>query len=71
MERLCHYFGITMNETVTMGDDRNDIDMLEKAGLGIAMGNAKEEIQKAADYITASNEENGVALALEKFFLTK
>lgn len=71
VERLCHYFGITMNETVTMGDDRNDIDMLEKAGLGIAMGNAKEEIQKAADYITASNEENGVALALEKFFLTK
>ena len=47
------------------------LDMLEKAGLGIAMGNAKEEIQKAADYITASNEENGVALALEKFFLTK
>ncbi len=71
VERLCSYFGVTMAETIAMGDDRNDIDMLEKAGLGIAMANAKEEIRQIADYITASNEDNGAALALEKFFLKK
>ena len=71
VERLCKYFGITMSEAITMGDDRNDIDMLEEAGLGIAMGNAHETIKKVADYVTASNEEDGVALALEKFLLKK
>jgi len=60
-----------MSETITIGDDRNDIDMLEEAGLGIAMGNAQQDIQKVADYVTASNEQNGVALALEKFLLKK
>jgi len=60
-----------MSETITIGDDRNDIDMLEEAGLGVAMGNAQEDIQKIADYVTASNEQNGAALALEKFFLKK
>ena len=60
-----------MEETIAIGDDRNDIDMLEEVGLGIAMGNAHENIQKIADYVTASNEENGVALALEKFLLKK
>ncbi len=55
-----------MEETIAIGDDRNDIDMLEEAGLGIAMGNAHKDIKKIADYVTTSNEENGVALALEK-----
>lgn len=71
VERLCKYFGIAMEQTITIGDDRNDIDMLEKAGLGIAMGNAHENIKKISDYVTASNEEDGVALALEKFLLKK
>lgn len=71
VERLCNYFGVTMSETVTIGDDRNDIDMLQEAGLGIAMGNAHQNIQEIADYVTASNGENGVALALEKFLLKK
>lgn len=69
VKRLCNYFHVSMSETITIGDDRNDIDMLEEAGLGIAMGNAQEDIKKVADYVTASNEQNGVALALEKFFL--
>ncbi len=60
-----------MEETITMGDDRNDMDMLQEAGFGIAMGNAHKSIQEIADYVTASNEEDGVALALEKFLLKK
>lgn len=71
VERLCKRFHITMAETITMGDDRNDIDMLQEAGFGIAMGNAHKSIQEIADYVTASNEEDGVALALEKFLLKK
>ncbi len=71
VKRLCNHFGVTMEETIAIGDDRNDIDMLEEAGLGIAMGNAHKDIKKIADYVTTSNEENGVALALKKFFLKK
>ena len=52
-----------------MGDAGNDLHMIEYAGMGIAMGNAFEEVKKAANYITASNNEDGVAKAIEKFIL--
>ena len=45
--------------------------MIEFAGLGVAMGNAFEEVKKAADYITASNEQDGVAQVIEKFITIK
>lgn len=44
--------------------------MIELAGLGIAMGNAQEPVKKAADWVTASNDEDGVALAIEKWVLS-
>lgn len=69
VERLCNYFDVSMEETVAMGDDQNDIDMLKMAGLGIAMENASENVKAIADYITSSNNADGVATALEKFFL--
>ena len=50
-----------------MGDAENDHHMLEYAGLGIAMDNAMEETKKLADHITASNDDHGVAVAIEKF----
>ena len=50
-----------------MGDGYNDLSMLKFAGLGIAMGNAQEPVKKAANYITLSNEEDGVAEAIDKF----
>ncbi len=53
-----------------MGDNYNDIDMLKYAGLGVAMGNAPEEVKQAADFVTLSNEEDGVAAALEKYLFT-
>ena len=56
---------------MAIGDDDNDIDMLEAAGAGVAMGNAKDHVKAAADYITESNDNNGAALALEKYFLNK
>ena len=47
----------------------NDLEMVREAGLGVAMSNAVEPVKAAADYITVSNEEDGVAKAIEKFAL--
>lgn len=66
LSQIC---GITREEVIACGDGLNDIPMLEYAGLAIAMDNAYEETKKSADYIAASNEEDGVAEAIEKFIL--
>ena len=52
-----------------MGDANNDIEMLQFAGLGIAMGNASDYVKSLANDVTASNEEDGVARAIEKYIL--
>ena len=61
--------GIAPEEIIAVGDDHNDVEMLRHAGLGIAMGNAVETVQEAADYVTESNAEDGLVLALEHFVL--
>jgi Cof subfamily protein (haloacid dehalogenase superfamily) len=60
---------IRSEEIVAFGDNHNDIGMLQFAGLGIAMGNAHKEVQSMADYVTASNAEDGVAKAIEELVL--
>ena len=55
-------------EMVAVGDGFNDLSMIQFAGLGIAMANAQDVVKKAADYVTLSNEEDGVAAVVEKFF---
>ena len=59
---------VLLKEIGVIGDGYNDLSMIKFAGLGIAMGNAQEPVKKAADYITLSNEEDGVAEALEHFY---
>jgi hypothetical protein len=54
-----------------MGDNYNDIDMLEYAGVGVAMGNAPEDVKKHADDVTLTNDEDGVAEALIKYVINK
>jgi hydroxymethylpyrimidine pyrophosphatase-like HAD family hydrolase len=54
-----------------MGDSYNDIDMLQYAGLGVAVANAPREVQNVADVITLSNVEDGVAVFLEKAYFRK
>ncbi|WP_422658049.1 Cof-type HAD-IIB family hydrolase [Paenibacillus sp. EC2-1] len=66
---LANHFGCTLEETIAIGDSWNDHEMLECAGLGIAMGNAIEPLKKIADYVTLGNNEDGVKHALEKFVL--
>jgi Cof subfamily protein (haloacid dehalogenase superfamily) len=60
---------IKPEEIVAFGDNHNDIGMLQLAGLGVAMGNAHEEVQAAADYVTLSNAEDGVAIVVEELIL--
>lgn len=59
---------LTMEHVVTFGDAENDIDMLTKAGLGVAMANAPLDIQAIADVVTKTNDEDGVAYYLNKLF---
>ena len=61
--------GIEREEIMAFGDGRNDTAMLQEAGLGIAMSNAVEEAKAAADEVTLSNDEEGVAAAIEKYVL--
>lgn len=61
LRRLCEITGVDISETVALGDGENDIEMIKAAGLGVAMGNAIEAVRKAADFITVSNDEHGVA----------
>jgi Cof subfamily protein (haloacid dehalogenase superfamily) len=69
LQQLAAQQGITPEEIIAVGDDHNDLDMIRYAGLGIAMGNAVDTVQAAADAITGSNAEDGLAQALERFIL--
>jgi len=60
--------GLAPSEIIAMGDNYNDKEMIMFAGVGVAMGNAPDEIKAAADYVTDTNNNDGVRLALEKFF---
>ncbi len=65
---LLERWGVRPQEVVAIGDDVNDLPMLEAAGLGVAMGNAVPEVKEIADTVTASNDEHGAALALRRAF---
>ena len=67
LDFLLNYLGIKREELMVCGDGYNDLSMIEFAGLGVAMSNAQALVKEAADYITLSNEEDGVAAAVEKF----
>ncbi len=69
LEVLLARLGISTDELMCCGDAPNDIEMIKLAGLGVAMGNAWGNTKDFADYITASNDEDGVAMAIEKFVL--
>ena len=66
---LADILNINREEIMCLGDSENDLSMIEFAGLGVAMGNAEEFLKEKADYITDTNENDGVAKAIEKFVL--
>jgi hydroxymethylpyrimidine pyrophosphatase-like HAD family hydrolase len=71
IERLSNYFKIPLGQIATLGDQPNDVLMFKKSGLSIAMGNASEEVQNQATYVTDSHEDEGFAKAIEGFILPR
>lgn len=66
LKRLIKRLGLEMTEVAAIGDNFNDLDMLCSVGLGIAMGNAPAQVKKAANMVTGTNDELGVAKAIQK-----
>jgi Cof subfamily protein (haloacid dehalogenase superfamily) len=69
IRRLAARYGVGMEEVVAVGDNFNDLDIIEAAGLGIAMGNAPPEVRARADWVAPTVEQDGLAVAIERFVL--
>lgn len=67
IDRILNYYDISLENTMAFGDGGNDIPMLKHVAIGIAMGNANDEVKEAADYVTTSVDEDGILRALEHF----
>ncbi|MDC2867150.1 Cof-type HAD-IIB family hydrolase [Bacillus sp. BP-3] len=71
LQEMAKYFHIPLQDTIAIGDNFNDVPMLEVAGLSIAMGNAEDDVKQLCDIVTATNDKNGVAYAIEQHILPK
>jgi 5-amino-6-(5-phospho-D-ribitylamino)uracil phosphatase len=69
LQIVCERLGIEMKNVMAVGDSLNDLAMIKEAGLGVAMGNGQDIVKRAADWVTASNNEDGVAVAIHKWVL--
>ena len=68
LETIAERYGIDRKDTIAFGDYDNDIEMLEKAGVGVAMANSTENVLERTALRTESNEDDGVAVFLESYF---
>jgi Cof subfamily protein (haloacid dehalogenase superfamily) len=71
VERLSQHYNIPLSQVATLGDQPNDVLMFVRSGLSVAMGNASEDVQRKATFVTASNEDEGFAKAVEEFILPR
>lgn len=69
IQALCDHFGLSREHVIAFGDNENDADMIRYSGIGVAMENATDALKKEADYVTLSNEEDGIVFALKHFQL--
>ena len=69
LERLLNRLGMCARDVIACGDGFNDLSMIRFAGVGVAMANAQESVKREADYVTLSNDEDGVAHVIEKYIL--
>ena len=67
IDAVCEYYGFTAAEAMAFGDGGNDMEMLRHVGVGVAMGNARDEVKECADYVTASVDDDGIVKALRHF----
>lgn len=68
---LAEMLGVPMEATMACGDTQNDVDIMQAAAIGVAMGNASDDIKAIADFVTKSNNDGGVAYAIDKFVLNR
>ena len=68
LSKLMEMFGLSKENLVACGDGHNDVTMIDYAGMGVAMENACDEVKRVSNFITKSNDEDGVAFAIDKFF---
>ena len=66
LKRFAEHLGLTLDNCMALGDGMNDLSMIQAAGLGVAMANAHPRVLAAADQVTLSNDEDGVAHAIRK-----
>ena len=71
LQAVSRHYGINPEEIIAVGDSYNDLEMLDYAGLGVAVANAREDIKKRADYVTLANTEGGVARVIRKFIFNE
>lgn len=71
VDKLVKHLDISKDRVICVGDSYNDLPMMRYAGMGVAMGNASEEIRAQADYVTGTNDENGIVTLIEKFMTAK
>lgn len=71
LEVLCQYLDISLSDVLSIGDQENDLTMIEKAGLGVAMGNGEDVLKQKADFITKPVEEDGFTYAIHKLIFKK
>lgn len=71
LDRMLEIIGLTKDDAISCGDGFNDISMIKYAGVGVAMGNAQPAVKEAADYITATNDRDGLVEVIDKFILNE
>lgn len=68
IDHICRYYGFDISETMAFGDGGNDVEMLQHAGIGVAMGNATDAVKQYADVVTDTVDNDGIAKALAQYF---
>ena len=71
VQRLSEHYKVPLSQVATLGDQPNDVLMFVRSGLSVAMGNASADVQRQATFVTASNEDEGFAKAVEEFILPR
>ena len=69
LDRMLQTVQLTRENTICVGDGFNDMTMIEYAGVGVAMANAQPEVKRIADFITKSNDEDGIVTVIEKYIV--
>ena len=67
LEKLLEILGARWEDVICCGDGYNDISMIERAGVGVAMANAQPEVRAAADYVAPGNDEDGLVWVIDRF----